>query len=265
MSSLLDQAMRGGQAPAPRPGHVRQAIMAGAAGPLGSAVLEQLLGGGAFARVHALVVGPMAPALRGFVPLHVDRLAAGPAPPAETAVVVFDRERFSFGREEAFARPRPQELPALARALLAAGVAHLVVVLPHAPALLPQALKAGLASLDESAVAALGFQHLVFVRPAQAGGGTAGGSWLQRVAHGVLAQLRWMVPQREQPLRPLKVAQFVAQLARQLPLAPPGTRVVAPEWVWLSAQPGHAAGDVVQRWLAGEALPGVVAAAGPRD
>ena len=42
-------------------------------------------------------------------------------------------------------------------------------LLPHAPALLPQSLRAGLASLDEQALAALGFEHLVFVRPAQLG------------------------------------------------------------------------------------------------
>jgi hypothetical protein len=257
MTSLLDHALRGGHAGPQAPAGVRRAIVAGAAGPLGSQVMEQVLAGGAFAQVHALVVAPLAPALRGLLPLHVDRLAGGDAPRADTALVVFDRERFSFGREDAFARAQPHELPRLAAALLGAGVKHLVVVLPHAPAGLPQALKAGLASLDEAAVAALGFEHLVFVRPAQhaATAPASHASWLQRMAGLWLAQLRWMVPQRDQPVRAAKVAQFVAEVARQLPQAPRGTLVIAPEWLWLAAQPGSPAGDVVQRCLRGEPLP----------
>ena len=87
----------------------------------------------------------------------------------DTAVVVFDRARHANGREAAFGHPQPADLPALATQLRQVGVTSLVVVVPHAPGLLPQALKAGLATLDEGAVAALGFAHLVFMRSAQAG------------------------------------------------------------------------------------------------
>jgi hypothetical protein len=129
-------------------------------------------------------------------------------------------------------------------------VRRLVVVLPHASASLPDALKRGLANLDEHAVATLGFEHLVFVRSAQPPAGSTGASAPQRVADWVLSQLQLMVPQRDKPVRATKVAQFVAQLAAQLPAAPGGTRVVPPELVWEAAQSRDVAG-VAGDWLHG--------------
>jgi len=173
---------------------------------------------------------------------------------ADTALIVFDVKRHANGREEAFLRPQPRTLPRLARWLRAGGVRDLVVVMPHSAASLPQALKAGLADLDEHAVVELGFEHVVFVRSARAPGGARSNLWLQRVADGVLAQLRVMTPQPDQPVRANKVAQFVAELALQLPHSPPGTRVAPPELVWQAAQHGTAQ-ELVRAWLAGEALP----------
>jgi len=173
---------------------------------------------------------------------------------ADTALVVFDVKRHANGREEAFLRPEPRTLPRLAGWLRDCGVRDLVVVMPHNAASLPQALKAGLADLDEHAVVELGFEHVVFVRSARAAIGVRSDLWLQRVADGVLAQLRLMTPQPDQPVRSNKVARFVGELALRLPHSAPGTRVAAPELLWQSAQ--HAdPGPLVQAWLAGEALP----------
>lgn len=249
-------ALRAGLAPRPVVPATRRrhAVVVGGAGPLGGAVLEQALGAGAFAHVSALVVQPVDVALRGLdavcVPPQLDQPPTfGDRP--DTAIVVFDRERSFHGREAAFLRPEAARLPDLARWLQEAGVRWLLIVLPHAPALLPQALKAGLASMDEQAVASLGFEQLVFVRPARQGGdgpGAVGG--LHRVARALLAQLHWMVPQREQPLRPARVAQFVIELARALPSARPGTRVAPPELLWDWAQPDGGE-PVLEAWLAG--------------
>jgi len=125
--------------------------------------------------------------------------------------------------------------------------------MPHTSATLPEALKAGLASLDEQAVAALGFDHVAIVRTAQRPD-EASSRGLQRLADAVLAQLRVMVPQREQPVRPVKVAQLVAALARALPASAAGTRVMSPEWVWQAAQ-GADPHALVQAWLDGAPLP----------
>jgi hypothetical protein len=272
--TLLKHALRGSLAPSPSgegraPHGARRVLLLGAGGPLGSAVLEQLLGSAAWAGVATLVTQPMAVAMRGLEawPVAPDFMATEaqlPWPP-DSAVLVFDRERGGRpgrpGREAALWRPDPATLTALGRWLRAAGVRQLLVVLPHAPGLLPQALRAGLASLDEAALAALGFEHLVFVRPArQSGAEAATGTALQRLGLNLLRQMHWMVPQREQALRPARVAAFVAALARALPDVPPGTRVVAPELVWDWAQPGGGA-PVLDAWLQGRTLPDVGSAA----
>lgn len=249
---LLDEALRAAHAPVSRPvAPVHTALVVGAGGSLGSAVLEQALSSGRFRQVQALVAAPVAPALAAFEPVAAGRLERQEVR-ADTAFIVFDRERYVNGRDDAFVRPLPDQLPAFAQRLHATGVRHLLVVLPHALASLPQALQRGLASLDEQAVAALEFEHILFVRSPQAPAGTSAGG-LQRVAHWVLGQLQMMVPQREQPVRAVKLASFAVHLARQLPQAPAGTRVVPPEVVWQAAQGDEAL--VARAWLQGEALP----------
>lgn len=249
----LAQALRGARhPPAPAMAVPDAALVAGAGGTLGSALLAEALAGGGFARVAALVRGPLASTARGMVPLSEAALARGDASSATLAFVVYERERHANGRDDAFVRPDPRALPALARTLRAAGVRRLLVVLPHSPALLPHALKAGFATHDEQAVAALDFEQLVFVRAAQAApAAAAAGGPLQRFAGWWLSQLNWMVPQREQPLRAAVLARVVVQLARALRTAPAGTRVAPPELLWQAAQPDADAAALLQGWLGG--------------
>ncbi len=232
--NLLHHALQGARHTPPQPAvpplqRQTRLLVVGAGGVLGSAILAEALVAGRFAQVQALVSGPLLSTLSGFQALHENALLGPDALHAETAVLVFERARHSNGRDEAYSQPGPQDLPALARALHARGVRRLLVVLPHSPALLPQALRHGLASLDEGAVAALGYEQLVFVRAAQFASAEPGGTWLQRFARWWLSQLKLMVPSAEQPLRAVVLARCVVQLARQLPAAPPGTRVLAPE------------------------------------
>lgn len=251
--SLIDEALRAGHAPVPRsPTALQRVLVAGGGGPLGSALLESLLSVRAFAPVSVLVTQPTRAALHG---LHALLWPAGAAlPPGDerVGVIVFDRERHANGRELAFYRPEPADLPAIAAQWQARGVRHLLVVMPHTTASLPDALKRGLANLDEHAVAALGFEHLVFVRTAQAGAHERVSHPAQRLAHWMLSQLQMMVPQRDRPVRAQKVAQFAAQLAARLAHSPPGTRVVPPETVWEAAQVDDIA-SLAQRWLNGPA------------
>ncbi|HET7796136.1 MAG TPA: hypothetical protein VFL64_22295 [Rhizobacter sp.] len=251
--SLIHDALRAGHAPAaPRRAAGPQVLVAGGGGVLGSALLEQLLGERHFAQVSVLVTHPLQTALRG---LHTVRWPLDAhAAPERSAIVVFDRERGANGRDEAFFKPLPDSLPALAAGLKARGVRHLLVVMPHAPTSLPEALKRGLANLDEHAVAQLGFDHLVFMRSAQAPNPARPARAPERLAHWMLSQLQMMVPQHERPVRAAKVAQFAARIAAQLPASPPGTRVVPPEWVWAAAQARHAA-HVATQWLSGQPLP----------
>jgi hypothetical protein len=194
-------------------------------------------------------VRPMGAALRSFVAVTDDDASIARFG-ARSALVVFDRARHAQGREDAFLRPQPPALPALAGRLLAAGARTMLVVVPHAPSLLPMALQQGLASLDEAAVAALGFEHLVFMRMAQSGGGdVAALDAPHRLARWMLSQLRWMIPQREQPVRAETVAAVAAALVRRLPAAAAGTRVLPAELLWQAAQQRDA-DAVVAAWLA---------------
>ncbi|GAP37618.1 hypothetical protein [Piscinibacter sakaiensis] len=254
MDLHVTQALRAGRAAAPAPPAPGQhALVAGGAGALGAAVLERLLGRGGFGRVRVLVEQPLAAHLRGLEPLRWQGAATAlPDGPLTTAVLVLDRGRHANGREAAFWRPRPEDLPAFAGVLHAAGVRRLLVVTPQATAL-PQALRHGLASLDEQAVAALGFERLVFMRPAQAGAAERAARAPERLAQWLLSQLRVMVPQREQPVRAAKVAAFAAELAHGLANAPPGTRVVPAEQVWEAAQAPDTAA-AARAWLAGSAI-----------
>jgi hypothetical protein len=246
--SLLQEALRAGHTPSrARTPAGPSVLVCGGAGALGSALLEGLLAARRHAEVSVLVSQPLQTAMRG---LHtVIWREHDTSPLAPTAIVVFDRERVVNGRELAFYRPPPEQLPALAARLHARGVRHLLVVMPHTQAMLPEALKRGLASLDEQAVAALGFDHLVFVRSAQPPARVQHENAAQRLAHWMLSQLQMMVPERQRPVRAQKVADFAARLAALLPQAPAGTRVVPPEVMWEAGQARHAA-SLADAWLA---------------
>jgi hypothetical protein len=252
LDHALSQGLRGGAAAA-RPANTMLVI--GGGGALGSQVLEALLARRRHAHVKVAVSRTLTTAIRGLEPVVLTSFDEPPSGPvADAAVVVFDRERHANGRELAFLQPQPKALPAIGRWLQQGGVRQLIVLLPHTPAGLPEALKQGLADLDEQAVASLGFEHLVFVRTAQAPSGPRAEAWLQRLADGVLAQLRMMVASSNQPVRANKVAQFTVELAALLPSSEPGTRVAPPELVWVAAQGGDVA-SLVEAWLARRELP----------
>ena len=244
----------------------RRALVLGGGGALGAAVLEQLLASHRFERVGVLAQRALQPALRGLEVVPDGDAAALARLAPDTALIVFDRERGANGRDAAFVRVLPAELATRASALYALGVRALLVVVPHTPALLPQALKVGLATLDEGAVAAMDFEQLVFMRMAQAGGGgdDSPGSRLQRLAGWMLSQLHWMVPQREQPVRSATVARLAAAIAVALAGAPRGTRVLPHEWLWHAAQGGDA-GTLAEHWLAGLPPPAAAAVAASRQ
>lgn len=235
MTDLM-QALRGAQHRGAQPLlALRRLLVLGGGGTLGSAVMAEALAAGRFSQVLAVVAGTIKPALRGFVPLDAAALAAGQGGGADAAVLVLERQRHSNGRDDAFVQPQVADLLPLAQQLRQAGVPRLIVVVPHAPALMPQALAHGLANLDEAAVAALGFEHLLLLRTAQEAA-AAPARGLERLAALWLDQLRWMVPQRQQSLRAVALARCVVQLARLLPLAAPGTRVIPPEQLWVWSQ-----------------------------
>jgi hypothetical protein len=224
----------------------------GGAGSLGSEFLAQALARGS---VHVATVAPLRVAMSGLeaapMPVTFPGGAPGDVEPtrrATQALVVFDRARGIRGREDAFFQPEPAQLLPLARWLHQQGVRSLAVVQPHAPALLPAALRQGLASLDEQAVAALGFDRLLLVRPTQFAERRSGLGRIERFAQWWLSQLALMLPEREKPLRAQHVAAFTLEALARWPTDAPGTRVAGAEALWRAAQPGGAAA-AVSAWL----------------
>jgi len=221
-------------------------LIAGATGVLGNEVLRRLVGSDLFGPAQVLAREPITEGMRGVQALVVpDGDPAGwPPSPADVGVVLFDPPRLFYDRERALWTPAPEQLVALARWLRDGGVRTLAIVLPHAPGRLPEALKRGLASLDEQAVASLGFERLLILRSAQKPAAPAGGNALARLAHWMLSIFKYMVPTSEQPVRAVKVAELLAVALR---IAPPGIHIAAPELVWQASQGDLPA--VARRWL----------------
>jgi len=247
------QALQAAGRPVPRPAAAHGTLlMAGAAGPLGNELLRRLAGTGRFVPVRVLVREAMRDGLRGVESVCVPAaapIARWPLAAADTALVCFDPPRAYHGRERALWVPAPQDLPELARWLRDSGVRTLAIVQPHAQGRLPEALKRGLASLDEHAVVALGFERVLLLRSAQKPADARAGNAAERLAAWMLSVARFMVPAGERPVRPAKVAELVEEVLR---VAPPGVHVAPPELVWAAAQGQLQA--AVARWLAGAPL-----------
>ncbi|WP_048440949.1 hypothetical protein [Caenimonas sp. SL110] len=225
-------------------------VIAGATGVLGNEVLRRVVGTHRFESTRVLAREPVTTALRGVDLMVVPGEAPGdwPLEPADTALVMFDPPRLFHDRERALWTPQPEQLVAVARWMRASGVTTLLVVLPHAQGRLPEALKRGLANLDEQSLATLGFDRLMIVRTARKPVPARGEGMLRALASFMLSTFKYMLPGSEQPVRAVKVAEFVSAL---LELAPAGVHIAAPEVVWRAAQ-GHSRDlrETVRQWLA---------------
>jgi hypothetical protein len=243
------QVLHGDRRAGPRPAVARpRLLIAGATGVLGNEVLRRLAGGGAYGHTEVLAREPITAGLRGVSARVVPAAdpSQWPASRADTAVVMFEPPRLYYERERALWTPDPVQLPELAQWLRRCGATTLAVVMPHLQGRLPEALKRGLASLDEHALAAAGFDRLLILRSPQKPAEAPDAGYPQRVAAFMLSAFKYMVPSSEQPVRAQKVAEL---LAVALKTAPHGIHVAAPETVWQAAQ-----GDmhrVASSWLGG--------------
>lgn len=221
-------------------------LIAGATGVLGNEVLRRLVGSSLYGSTQVLAKEPITEGVRGVTTTVVpsDDPLDWPPAPADVGVVLFDPPRLFYDRERALWTPAPEQLLPLARWMRSGGATTLAIVLPHAPGRLPEALKRGLASLDEQAVAGLGFDRLLLLRSAQKPQDPPGRSLPARLAHWMLGVFKYMVPSSEQPVRAVKVAELLALALR---IAPPGIHVAPPELVWQASQ-GDMDG-VARRWL----------------
>ena len=243
------QALRGANRAAALPAAAAATgtlLVAGATGALGQELLRRLAGSHRVAHARVLACEPIRDGLRGVETYLAPGLpiAQWPLISADSAVIAFDPPRLYHDRERALWVPQPSDLPELARWLRACGVRTLAIVQPHDQGKLPEALKRGLASLDEQAVVANGFDRVILVRSARKPLNARFANPAERLAAWMLSIVRFMVPSSEQPVRAAKVAELVDVALR---IAPPGVHVAAPEMVWEAAQGQMQA--VAERWL----------------
>lgn len=241
------QALQGALRPsAPAADLLPRLVIAGATGALGNEVLRRLVGLQHFSAAQVLAREPIRAGLRGVGVTVVpsDDPQAWPAGAADTGLILFDPPRLFYDRERALWTPTPEQLPAVAAWMRRSGVTTLAIVLPHAQGRLPDGLKRGLASLDEQAVAALGFSRLLIIRSAQKPATPAEQGLLPSVAQWMFSIFKYMIPSSEQPVRAVKVAELVTVA---LQLAPPGIHIAAPEMVWRAAQGDMR--DALRQWL----------------
>ncbi|MBB5205781.1 hypothetical protein HNQ51_003108 [Inhella inkyongensis] len=236
------------------------ALVLGAAGWLGSALLAQVLGAG-HRRVGAWMRRPMGSTLRGLVPvLDADLEPAQEQPSAwagACAYLVLERAGLTgAARNAVFAQPDASELLPLAQRLRALGVTRLLVVLPHAPGSLPEGLRHGFADRDEQGLSELGFTQLVLVRSSRDTQALPSGTpWLERFAAAWWSQLRWMLPDDERPLRSVALARVVVQAERLLREAGPGVRVLTQAQASRAAQSGVQGAQTLRVWAGLDAQP----------
>lgn len=210
-------------------------LLAGATGVLGHAVLRRLVGVQRYAHTHVLACEPVQPGMRQLsVHLVNGPIAQWPTVyKCDVAVVMFEPPRMYYERERALWTPELAQLPALAHWLHRSGASSLVVVLPHAQGALPESLKHGLASMDEQALASIGFERLVILRSAEKPISQRQAHWLDRLAQWMLGIFSFMVPVQEQPVRATKIAEIVDAL---LHIAPRGITVLSPQEMWALSQ-----------------------------
>lgn len=251
-TDVLRAAHRPLASPSVRGVHV---LLAGATGALGEAMVTRLASSRQVRLLSVLVREPMVMGLRHVKDLHLgsDDAAHWPLPPADEGWILMDPPRLFHGREKAMLAVQPAELRPIAQWMRRCGVRRLVVVLPHQQGRLPEAIKRGLATRDEQAVAAMGFDTVLLLRSAQPGpAATAAGGLLHRLAAGMLGVLHYLVPTNQKPVRADGVAR-VASCA--LEIAPPGIHVAAPELVWAAASAPDPS-SLLSRWLQRTGEPG---------
>ena len=216
-------------AEAPAPGALeavagRGALIFGACGAAGEALLNQILSGDQYARVTAVTRLPLPSTTRKLqAHLQADGLRTFTLPAADDAYLVIGEHNSFYRRDEAFRALSFDELHAAAQAARAAGIARLAVVAPVAIYSHSSAFRKSLMNSAEYELHALGFETLALVRPAAPEKFERHANWGKRVAAFVLRQLHGLMPETYHP----PTSQMIARAATQaMHAVRPGVTIV---------------------------------------
>jgi hypothetical protein len=220
------------------------ALVAGAAGRLGEAVLAEVLAAPRYRHTTVLTTAPLGSTLAGLEGLSLEQLQdlatavhsrSSPPPPELDVFVIWSDADDPFGRahnrrDAVYATIQDAaQLRAVAAAACGLHARRLLLVAPllawqqvsAASRMLPEAMEMELARLP--------IPTIVIMRPTRESAGriAPGGSRLQRFARFYLSQLRFMLPSVTQTLRSGEIARAAVSLMAQA--QQPGLAVVTLE------------------------------------
>ena len=200
------------------------AVVAGATGLVGQALVRQLAADSAWREVRALIRRDLPPRLVGpsVVPVQVDYSRLEPPPPWAAAEHVFcalGTTMRQAGSEEAFRRVDFDYPVALARATVARGARHFLLVSAVGASTNSRFFYNRVKGEVEAAIIALGFHSVTLARTSLLLGDRGTFRWVEQVGKvaGVLAPARW------RPVAAESVARALIAAARR---DEPGVRIL---------------------------------------
>lgn len=200
------------------------AVVAGATGLVGQALVRQLAADGAWREVRALTRRDLPPGLAGpgVAPVQVDYSRLEPPPPWAAAEHVFcalGTTMRQAGSREAFRRVDFDYPVALARATLARGARHFLLVSAVGASTDSRFFYNRVKGEVEAAIAGLGFRSVTIARPSLLLGDRGTFRWAEQVGRvaGIVAPARW------RPVSADRVARALIAAARR---DEPGVRIL---------------------------------------
>lgn len=189
----------------------RVALVAGAVGRFGEALLNRVLGSGDYRTVVALAQAPMALGVRGLALAALHEL-----PPLDDVFVALSEHhegegRSFHGRDAPFVQVGAGQLLAVARAACDAGARRLVLIAPTSAWQQMGGMHAGLSGETELALARLPLTSLTVLRPVVARGSRARGL-VERVA-AIYTSLQMLAMPRSMDVLPSEKLARCALLA----------------------------------------------------
>ncbi|MDE2299334.1 MAG: NAD(P)H-binding protein [Burkholderiales bacterium] len=224
MAAAPDSAVRADAARTPRPDRPRTALLAGATGLIGHALLPLLHASPHYQHVHVLlrraateIAGVRADARSSFHTVNFAHLPTA-LPAVDDVYIALGTTIKAAGSEAAFRRVDSDFVVDTARAARAAGATRLAVVSALGASAASRVFYNRVKGEMQDGVAQLGFEAVVIAQPSLLIGDRAalgqptraGEVWATRV----LAPVMWMVPRSVQPIQARTVA--AAMLAATL-------------------------------------------------
>lgn len=217
---MIDPALALGAAVGPPvagrlPGMDASALIVGARGRLGEALLNELLSHPVYTRVHVATKAPIEGSIARLYAAAPDAW-----PPADDAYVCLQQPgepfgRSYYGRDDVFEPADEQALPDIGRRLAVAGIRRLALVAPLAAFQQMSGAARTLAGEAEWALAGLPLDALVVLRPARDAAPEPAASRLQRFVRFYLGQLRYMLPRGYEPIASDALARATVRAMRE--------------------------------------------------